>query len=1060
MVVAKSWVSYLSALASHATPDENDLVRYAIELISIMSKLPTLQPDLRGREAADLSIEVGHGLATGEFPMAQACILYALRTGVFRATSESGQRKLVDQLSILLASVLGNCVPVAVCSLEGIRVLLSFLGEVSPETASDLGITFMEKLVSNSAAVRAQAAAALGSLVRADSACAATLITSCIEFLKNQVEQLTSLSARYGAMHPLPGNFVPQVPEVYSLPEDAVKKSQDSRVREAMHAVYGYATGLAALLVSSSTTFLNVPSKLFTEAYDYASQLIRAPQSTVANSWAIEMKAGYCILGALCVAMPPPLLTSKGDLLELFEPALGSSAQALILNKGLQKSGKEIDLSLQLWWRSEGLLALEVYIRSILDHSSSHTSKQQTQHIVTLLAPLLDGLASSEDLRDPQQVNGGPGGWTAGTLAYLQLRLLAIFCLLPECSVDTQPHTHLVKLCSQPFAPATSLLNASNTASSVSSVLLRSVLENGDSHLGPWSMEEEPIEEKLQQMTGERGAPHYAGWECGLSVWGTSMTHVSESVKKLDIEPAPFPQYTSLAVSLVQHQVTVFGKLLNVATLSGRMRLLERLISCAQDAKFIKNSALQQALLSAVCFAVLTGFDKSRSCSEANDVAKKVMELAMALVDSGVQYPAVLRGAAEISTVAAHLADDAFVLRLAKQFCTDLLSATSNPDRQLFLLLSVGSLFRSKGGMCLQTVLPGAAKLLFNCIQKSTGNVRRWALHSLYLVAASAGLTFMPFVGTTLELCEQLLTSQGDVASMKPYLGRLANAMVALLGPELLPGSRNYVICKCLMRQMKSTSTDGSSEDILGSLEVVLYAQQLILFAPQSVPAKKHVAVLLESLSLPHPSLRYTSAVTLRHLAERDPQAVCQECIEKSLFLALDAESEAHISDALHRTLEALQYAQCPVRPSVWLDVCSSIVMMSPREMKQRSRVQHQEGSLMREEELEEGEEPESDIAATTPSTPQDMGRTPRLKTRLFACQCLLKIFEAVGPDPLHFDLIRARQSSTGHEYLVCQLQACSGRFCVLDDEVLDCCVGDCAIGFQFIYGTGRGVAA
>ena len=652
--------------------------------------------------------------------------------------------------------------------------------------------------------------------------------------------------------------------------------------------------------------------------------------------------------------MTPPLLTSKGDLHELFEPALGSSAQALILNKGLQKSGKEIDLSLQLWWRSEGLLALEVYIRSILDpYSTSHASKQQTQRIVSLLAPLLDGLASSEDLRDPQQVNGGPGGWIAGTLTYLQLRLLAIFRLLPECGVDTQPYAHLVKLCSQPFATATSLLNASNTAGSVSSVLLRGVLENGDSHLGPWPIEEEPIEEKLQQMTGERGAPHYAGWECGLSVWGTSMTRGSESAKKLDIEPSPFPQYTSLAVSLVQHQVAVFGKLLSVATLSGRMQLLERLISCAQEAKFVKNSALQQALL----------------------------------------------------------------------------SAASNPDRQRFLLLSIGSLFRSKGGMCLQTVLPGSAKLLFNCIQKSTGTVRRWALHSLYLVATSAGLTFMPFVGTTLELCEQLLTSQGDVASMKPYLGRLANAMVALLGPELLPGSGNYVICKCLMRQMKSAPADSSSEDILGSLEVVLYAQQLILFAPQSVPAEKHVAVLLESLSLPHPSLRYTSAVTLRHLAERDPQAVCQECIEKSLFLALDAESEAHISDALHRTLEALQYAQCPIRPSVWLDVCSSVVMMSPREMKQRSRVQHQEGSLMREEELEEGEEPESDVGAATPSLPQDTGRTPRLKTRLFACQCLLKIFEAVGPDPLHFDLIRARQSSSGHEYLVCQLQARPGRF-------------------------------
>lgn len=209
--------------------------------------------------------------------MAQACVLYALRTGVFRHLSESGQRKLVDQLGVLLASVFGACVPVAVCSLEAIRVLLSLLGEVSPEMASDLGITFMEKLVSNSAAIRSQAATALGSLVRVDPACAATLVTSSMEFLKNQVEQLVSLSARFGATHPLPGNLAPNIPEVYALPEDAVKASQDAKIREAMHAVYGYATGLASLLVAASTTVLNVPATLYDEAFELAKQMIIAP---------------------------------------------------------------------------------------------------------------------------------------------------------------------------------------------------------------------------------------------------------------------------------------------------------------------------------------------------------------------------------------------------------------------------------------------------------------------------------------------------------------------------------------------------------------------------------------------------------------------------------------------------------------------------------------------------------------------------------------------------------------------------------------------------------------
>lgn len=51
--------------------------------------------------------------------------------------------------------------------------------------------------------------------------------------------------------------------------------------------------------------------------------------------------------------------------------------------------------------------------------------------------------------------------------------------------------------------------------------------------------------------------------------------------------------------------------------------------------------------------------------------------------------------------------------------------------------------------------------------------------------------------------------------------------------------------------------------------------------------------------------------------------------------------------------------------------------------------------------------------------------RTPRLKTRLFACQCLLNIFNAVGSDQRHFDLIAAEASEgkDQHDWLVEHLQ-------------------------------------
>lgn len=64
------------------------------------------------------------------------------------------------------------------------------------------------KVVVNSAAVRSQVAAALGSLVRCDPGCALPLSQNIIKSLLLSIEQLQSLSAPYGASHPIPWNLM------------------------------------------------------------------------------------------------------------------------------------------------------------------------------------------------------------------------------------------------------------------------------------------------------------------------------------------------------------------------------------------------------------------------------------------------------------------------------------------------------------------------------------------------------------------------------------------------------------------------------------------------------------------------------------------------------------------------------------------------------------------------------------------------------------------------------------------------------------------------------------
>jgi hypothetical protein len=75
----------------------------------------------------------------------------------------------------------------------------------------------------------------------------------------------------------------------------------------------------------------------------------------------------------------------------------------------------------------------------------------------------------------------------------------------------------------------------------------------------------------------------------------------------------------------------------------------------------------------------------------------------------------------------------------------------------------------------------------------------------------------------------------------------------------------------------------------------VLFAQQLILFAPQAVPAAKHLPLLLLTLTSSRPALRRAAAATLRHLADRDAVGLAKVRMEAAdLMLGRVAREVAH----------------------------------------------------------------------------------------------------------------------------------------------------------------------
>ena len=65
--------------------------------------------------------------------------------------------------------------------------------------------------------------------------------------------------------------------------------------------------------------------------------------------------------------------------------------------------------------------------------------------------------------------------------------------------------------------------------------------------------------------------------------------------------------------------------------------------------------------------------------------------------------------------------------------------------RRASLALAVGCIYRSKGGMSLQTGVANAVASLTAVSQACKGAVQLWILHGLCLTANAAGLAYVPY---------------------------------------------------------------------------------------------------------------------------------------------------------------------------------------------------------------------------------------------------------------------------------------------------------------------------
>ena len=316
-------------------------------------------------------------------------------------------------------------------------------------------------------------------------------------------------------------------------------------------------------------------------------------------------------------------------------------------------------------------------------------------------------------------------------------------------------------------------------------------------------------------------------------------------------------------------------------------------------------------------------------------------------------------------------------------------------------------------------------------------------------MAHESGPGFRRHVNTACSLAFALMNSPecahaSSASATRAACGRLVNAAVAAVGPDLDPGGKDFARFAALVSAIQTGGESGAGSysdtqdgDAGCQLEAALFLQQLALFAPQTAPPDRLVRRLRPYLSAKTPGLRRVAAATLRHVCERDAGAVLR-CsadtvgsdaggygtshgggLEADLLALLDGygEVDAKTASDATRALWLLTRANALDDPAKAAKRLAAVALHAPGQDWGGNDVDVTAAEDAGAGERDEGEGDEN--ADRKQKFRELSGRSaPKLSTRVVAAAMMSAIPKLVSNHPAHFDLALAR-SSLGNKWLV-----------------------------------------
>ncbi|XP_006656123.1 protein SWEETIE isoform X2 [Oryza brachyantha] len=747
-----------------------------------------------------------------------------------------------------------------------------------------------------------------------------------------------------------------------------------------LDSLHGQASVLAALVAISPKLLLGYPARLPKSVLEVSKKMLNGfSRNPVAAS--AEREAGWLLLASLLASMPKEELEDQVfDVLLLWAGPFTGNPESYL--RHVQDWASELRVL------SVAIEALTAFIRSFVSPIMTNANGG------ILLNPVLAYLGGALSLISSLSSKKLPNVNSA--LNLFTTRTLMAYQSLSNPMVYKSEHQQMLQLCSSPFSDPSGWEESS---------CLKFLLDKRDTSLGPWIPGRDSFEDELRAFDG--GIDGFL--PC---VW--------------DGEIGNFPQPESVSKMLVNQMLLCYGSIYACQDNTVKIRLLNSLDQCLKSGK--KQSWFMSVVTNA-CVALLSGLKEFLTIRGAQSLPTDILSMVQSIF-KGILLESEIstsqrRAACEGLGLLARIGTDAFTARMARSFLGELITPI-DLNYTASVTLSLGCIHRAAGGMALSTLVTPTVNSLSHLSKSSNSNLQLWSLHALLLTIEAAGLSYVSQVQGTLFLAmEILLLEENGYVDLRQEIGHLINAIVAVIGPELAPGSTFFSRCKSVIAEISSSSETATL------IESVRFAQQLVLFAPQAVPVHTHVQSLIPTLYSRQPSLRHLAASTLRHLIERDPAAMINQNIEENLFSMLDEETDSEIATLVRSTIVRLLYTSCPLRPSRWLAVLRNMVLatsVARSTSEAPSSSGHDPVDSNTENDIYYGEDEDTMISSSkqekTNWSTNKFSQFPqrnkhlRYRTRVFAAECVSHVPVAVGTEPAHFDLLLARSAVAKGTYL------------------------------------------